>query len=306
MAVVQTDPQLQPPSALWVLSGLTLVFWLWASCATCYRKRRRRQQSGLKLVDVSLLRQTQLRSFSKSDSKLHELNQVPRNNKAQRPTSFDLLYPRWPGGIRADVQMTTVPPVFIHRELPQPPLVSDSLVLESTYSNVRLAVVPRAPPITQMGEKQLSISEKLVLAEYASVQKIKKEAEVGPRTTDPSDSIPGERGVHQPEKTVEVEVLYSKVNKPGRKPLEPTWNRALCHQLDRDTQAPVTETANEQSSSPATNPSHGTSCPTWGRNTENGPTENFYESIREMEELGKIALPRLPGEAQTHRPSEDL
>ncbi|XP_027705575.1 LOW QUALITY PROTEIN: lck-interacting transmembrane adapter 1 [Vombatus ursinus] len=297
MAVVQTAPKPQSPPALWVLSFLALILMLCALCTTCHRKGKRRQQSGLNLVDVSLLRQTQLHSLSKSDSKLHELNQGPRNSKAQRPVSIDLLYPRWPGGIRADVQMTTVPPVFIHRELPQPPLASDFLALESTYSNVRLAAAPRTSPMTQRGEEQLSISEKLVIAEYAYVQKNKKGAEVGPSMTGPNDSIPGERGALQPGKAAEVEVLYSKISRVGRKPLEPTWNRALCNQLDRNTQAPLMETANEQSPSPATNPSYRSSSPTWGRDTENGPTENFYESINEIEGLG---------EAQIHKPSKDL
>ncbi|XP_072489382.1 lck-interacting transmembrane adapter 1 [Notamacropus eugenii] len=297
MAVVQTAPELRPPPALWVLSCLALVLMLCALCTTCHRKGKRRQQSGLKLVDVSLLRQTQLRSLSKSDSKLHEFNRGPRNSKAQRPTSIDLLYPRWPGGTRADVQMTTVPPVFIHRELPQPPLASDSWTPESTYSNVRLAAAPRAPPMTQRGEEQLRISEKLVMAEYACIRKNKKGAEVGPSITGPSDSIPGERGAPKPGEAAEVEVLYSKISRPGRKPLEPTWNRALCNQLDRNTQAPLVETANEGSQSPATNPTYRTSSPSWGRDTGNGPMENFYESISEMEGLGG---------AQTHKPSEDL
>ncbi|XP_068928731.1 lck-interacting transmembrane adapter 1 [Petaurus breviceps papuanus] len=297
MAVVQTAPDPQPPPVLWVLSCLALVLMLCALCTTCHRKGKRRQQSGLKLVDVSLLRQTQLRSLSKSDSKLHELNRGPRNSKAQRPISIDLLYPRWPGELRADVRMTTVPPVFIHRELPQPPLASDSLALESTYSNVRLAAAPRAPPTTQKGEEQLRISEKLTMAEYACIRKNKKGDEVGPSMTGPSDSIPGEKGALQPGKAAEVEVLYSKISRLGRKPLEPTWNRALCNQLVRNTQASLVETTNEQSQSPATSPSYRTSSPTWGRDTGNGPTENFYESISEMEGVGG---------ARTHRPCEDL
>ncbi|XP_036603955.1 lck-interacting transmembrane adapter 1 [Trichosurus vulpecula] len=297
MAVVQTAPEPQPPPALWVLSCLALVLMLCALCTTCHRKGKRRQQSGLKLVDVSLLRQTQLRSLSKSDSKLHELNRDPRNSKAQRPTSIDLLYPRWPGGFRADIQMTTVPPVFLHRELPQPPLASDSLALGSTYSNVRLAAAPRAPPKSQRGEEQLRISEKLAVAEYACIQKNKKGAEVEPSMTGRSDSVPGERGAQQPGKAAEVEVLYSKISRLGRKPLEPTWNRALCNQLDRNTQAPLAETENEQSLSLGINPSYRASSPTWGSDTGNGPTENFYESISEMEGLGG---------AQTHKPSEDL
>ncbi|XP_043842859.1 lck-interacting transmembrane adapter 1 [Dromiciops gliroides] len=301
MAVVQAAPQPQPPPALWVLSCLALALMLCALCTTCHRKGKRRQQSGLQLVDVSedLLRQTQLRSLSKSDSKLNELHRGPRNSKGQRPTSIHLPYPRWPGGIRTDIQMTTVLPVFIHRELPQPPLASDSLALESTYSNVRLTAAPRTPPRTQRGEEQLRVSEQLVMPEYASVRKIKKGAEGGPSTTSPNDSIPGQRGALRPGKAAEVEVLYSKISKLGRKPLDTLWNTALCNQLDRNTQAPLVETANEQSHSPATNPSYRTSSPTWCRNIENGPTENFYESISEMEGLGKGALPGLPAGAQT-------
>ncbi|XP_051832751.1 lck-interacting transmembrane adapter 1 isoform X2 [Antechinus flavipes] len=256
MAVVQAVSQSQSPPVLWVLSCLALVLMLCALCTTCHRKGKRKQQSSMKLVNV-----TQLRSLSKSDSKLHELNRGPRTSKAQRPISIDLLYPRWPGGIRADIQVNTVPPVFIHRELPQPPLASDYLALGSTYSNVRLAATPSGPPMTERGEEQLRTSEKL------------------------------------------VEVLYSKISRLGRKPLEPTGNRALCNKTDRDTQAPLMETTNEQSQSPAINFSYRTGSPTWGKNTGNGHTENFYESISEMEGLGQ---PRLPSRAQTHKPSGDI
>ncbi|XP_012409543.1 lck-interacting transmembrane adapter 1 [Sarcophilus harrisii] len=295
MAVVQAVPQSQSPPVLWVLSCLALVLMLCALCTTCHRKGKRKQQSSMKLVNV-----TQLRSLSKSDSKLHELNRSPRNSKAQRPISIDLLYPRWPGGIRADIQVTTVPPVFIHRELPQPPLASDYLALGSTYSNVRLAATPRGPPMTERGEEQLRTSEKLVMAEYACVRKIKKGTEVGSSVTGPSDSGPEEKKAQNLEKAAEVEVLYSKISRLGRKPLEPTGNRALCNKMDRDTQAPLMETTNEQSQSPAINSSYRIGSPTWGKNTGNGHTENFYESISEMEGLGR---PRLPSRAQTHKPS---
>ncbi|XP_044517113.1 lck-interacting transmembrane adapter 1 isoform X2 [Gracilinanus agilis] len=263
MAVVQAVPQPQVPPALWVLSSLALGIMLCALCTTCHRNGKRRQQSGLKVVDESLLRQTKLRSLSKSDSKLHELNRGTRNSK-------------------------------------------DFLAIESTYSNVRLAAVPRVPPMTQCGGEQPMISEKSVIAEYAYVRKIKKGAEVGPSLPSPSDSIPLERGAQQTGIATEVEVLYSKISKLGRKPLEATWNRAPCNQLDRNTQALLVEAEDEQSQSPATNSSYRTNSPTWGRKTGNGPTENFYESISEMEGLGKVALPGLLGRAQTHRPSEGL
>ncbi|XP_051832750.1 lck-interacting transmembrane adapter 1 isoform X1 [Antechinus flavipes] len=298
MAVVQAVSQSQSPPVLWVLSCLALVLMLCALCTTCHRKGKRKQQSSMKLVNV-----TQLRSLSKSDSKLHELNRGPRTSKAQRPISIDLLYPRWPGGIRADIQVNTVPPVFIHRELPQPPLASDYLALGSTYSNVRLAATPSGPPMTERGEEQLRTSEKLVMAEYACVRKIKKGTEVGSSMTGPSDSVPGEKKALNLEKAAEVEVLYSKISRLGRKPLEPTGNRALCNKTDRDTQAPLMETTNEQSQSPAINFSYRTGSPTWGKNTGNGHTENFYESISEMEGLGQ---PRLPSRAQTHKPSGDI
>ncbi|XP_074144976.1 lck-interacting transmembrane adapter 1 isoform X2 [Sminthopsis crassicaudata] len=289
MAGVQAAPQSHFPSVLWVLSCLFLVLMLCALCTTCHRKGKRKQQSSMKLVDV-----TQLRSLSKSDSKLHEFNRGPRNSKAQRPISIDLLFPRWPGEIRADIEVTTVPPVFIHRELPQPPLASDYLTLGSTYSNVRLTATRRGPPMTERGEEQLRTSEKLVMPEYACVQKIKKGTEVGSSGTGPSDSVLGEKKALNLEKAAEVEVLYSKINRLGRKPLEPTGNRALCNKMDRDTQASLMETTNEQSQSPAINSSYKTGSPTWSKNTGNGLTENFYESISEMEGLG---WPRLPSSA---------
>ncbi|MEE6520848.1 hypothetical protein FKM82_018791, partial [Ascaphus truei] len=60
---------------------LVLLLLLSSLCTLCRRRRKRKRRnvcpSGVALVDVSLLRQTQLRSLSKSDTKLHEI-QRPR------------------------------------------------------------------------------------------------------------------------------------------------------------------------------------------------------------------------------------
>uniref|UniRef100_A0A8C6R907 Lck interacting transmembrane adaptor 1 n=1 Tax=Nannospalax galili TaxID=1026970 RepID=A0A8C6R907_NANGA len=71
-------------SAIWVLGCFSLLFWLWALCTACHRKRTQRQQTGLQgsviPVEVSLLRQTHLCSLSKSDTRLNELHRGSRRS----------------------------------------------------------------------------------------------------------------------------------------------------------------------------------------------------------------------------------
>ncbi|KAJ7418172.1 lck-interacting transmembrane adapter 1 [Pitangus sulphuratus] len=79
-------PLLLTGAALALLGGLV---YLGALCAACRRKGRKKvAPDGVKLVDESLLRQTQLRSLSKSDTKLHELYRL----KARDSGSSDPCY----------------------------------------------------------------------------------------------------------------------------------------------------------------------------------------------------------------------
>ncbi|MGH0178522.1 UNVERIFIED_CONTAM: hypothetical protein FKN15_077996 [Acipenser sinensis] len=66
-------------------------------CVGCKKKGKTKKVpiDGVKLVDMSLLRQTQLRSISKSDTRLHEMKKIPCNGKKgtkNRPVSMDLLH----------------------------------------------------------------------------------------------------------------------------------------------------------------------------------------------------------------------
>ncbi|NXY85245.1 LIME1 protein, partial [Alcedo cyanopectus] len=90
----------------------------------------------------SLLRQTQLRSLSKSDTKLHELYRVKSRDDAQRPASLDFPFPAAPLGGADSVS------VLLHRELPRIPIPEPpaaSPAPEQTYSNL-LFTPPRKPP----------------------------------------------------------------------------------------------------------------------------------------------------------------
>lgn len=121
----------------------------------------------------SLLRQTQLRSLSKSDTKLHELYRVKARDDSECPRSSGfwgvggdtprcLLHPRAPiSALPADQRPASLdfpPPsaplgseslhssgvsVLLHRELPQIP-VPEPPALDQTYSNLLFAP-PRCP-----------------------------------------------------------------------------------------------------------------------------------------------------------------
>ncbi|XP_030068003.1 lck-interacting transmembrane adapter 1 [Microcaecilia unicolor] len=118
-------------------------------CVICKKKRRKKKilVDRVKLVDVSLVRQTQLRSLSKSDTKLHELKRVQARERHQRPASMDFLclsdfgreYPLQGSGSN----------ILQHRQLPQTPLCNPSntaLSGEHTYSNLRFTIQPKADP----------------------------------------------------------------------------------------------------------------------------------------------------------------
>ncbi|XP_041112535.1 uncharacterized protein LOC121319305 [Polyodon spathula] len=112
-------------------------------CVGCKKKRKTKkvQIDGVKLVDMSLLRQTQLRSISKSDTRLHEMKMIPCNGKKKqkkRPVSMDLLH--LPSR-RSDWDLRCPQ----NRQLPTLPL-SPGENKDHTYSEVgRPSSQPRGP-----------------------------------------------------------------------------------------------------------------------------------------------------------------
>uniref|UniRef100_A0A8C6FXR8 Lck interacting transmembrane adaptor 1 n=1 Tax=Moschus moschiferus TaxID=68415 RepID=A0A8C6FXR8_MOSMO len=160
-------------------------------------------------------------SLSKSDTRLHELHRGQASPDppvtsalspptAPRPASMDLLCPQW---LEASRDMTRAPAPFSHQELP---LAAPSTGPEATYSNVGLATIPRARLAVSFGVwagARLTSSyarpgpeARPVVAEYACVQKL--------RGTDR-----GPQGLGKVEATppTQVDILYSRVNKPKRR-----------------------------------------------------------------------------------------
>ncbi|XP_027414981.1 lck-interacting transmembrane adapter 1 isoform X2 [Bos indicus x Bos taurus] len=203
------------PPALWVLGCLTLLLWLWVLCTTCNRKQARRQPSRLQgsamPAEVSLLRRPHC-SLSKSDTRLHELHRSRPCSRAPRPASMDLLRPQW---LEASRGITRPPTPFSHQELP---LAAPSTGPEATYSNVGLATIPRARLAVSSGVwagARLTSSyarpgpeARPVVAEYACVQKF--------RGTDRGPQGLGQGKVEAIPPT-QVDILYSRVNKPKRR-----------------------------------------------------------------------------------------
>ncbi|XP_075384414.1 lck-interacting transmembrane adapter 1 [Tenrec ecaudatus] len=239
------------PPAFGVL-GCALLLGLWALCSVCHRKRAPRQwvgRQGAEMpADLMQLRQTHLRTLSKSDTKLHELHRGQRGGRAPRPASMDLLHPHWSEGHRGTLRLPAVLPTCPHPELPQPrPVVATLASADSeTYSNVGLAALPRASlaasPKVWSGAQLTSGRARPGLgpgaADNASIQKLKG----------------ADKGLHGQQKAEvtpasQVDTLYSRVNKPKR----------------RDAGAPTV----------------------WsGQGVDQEPLENVYESILELASSG--------------------
>ncbi|KAM6163905.1 lck-interacting transmembrane adapter 1 [Rhynchocyon petersi] len=207
-------PLSSAPFVLWVIMGFILLLGLWALCTTCHRKQAPRPQAGLEgaemAVDMSLLRQTHIFTRSKSDTRLHELHWGPPGSRAPRPASMDILHLQWLEGHRCTHRLSEASLIWPHQELPRPLpiLTSASTASEATYSNVGLAALPRAslaasPDVWSgaqltTGWARLEPGTGPRTAEYACVQKLKGagKAEVMP--------------------SMQVDTLYSRVNKQGR------------------------------------------------------------------------------------------
>ncbi|XP_016001774.2 lck-interacting transmembrane adapter 1 isoform X2 [Rousettus aegyptiacus] len=283
---------LSAPSALWALGCLALLLWLWVLCTACHRKAARRQQARLQgqgMTDEavsarlsrgqggadrgpislpcpqSLLRRPHLCSLSKSDTRLHELHQGRGGCIAPRPASVDLLCLQY-----LDTSRGTARPLaaLSHRALPQP-----SISPEATYSNVGLAAIPRASlaasPMVWAGTWLTSScarpgpEARPMVPEYARIHKLK-----GPQGV--------ERQQAEGTPATQMDILYSKVNKPRRRDPEPVIN-----QLDPKGQGAI--------------PTLGSNL-TYDRDlsVDKGLLENVYESIQEMGIPERQGLPR-PG-----------
>ncbi|XP_065706267.1 lck-interacting transmembrane adapter 1 [Patagioenas fasciata] len=133
------------------LALLGLLVYLGALCAACRRKGRKKKvpPDGVKLVDESLLRQTQLRSLSKSDTKLHELYRVKGRNGAQRPASLDFPCPMAPPATGSPHSSGVS--ILLHRELPEIPIPESpvtSPASDQTYSNLLFTPLRKPVPDT--------------------------------------------------------------------------------------------------------------------------------------------------------------
>ncbi|NXL93127.1 LIME1 protein, partial [Alectura lathami] len=137
-------PPLPALAALALLGGLV---YLGTLCAACRRHGRRKKvpPDSVKLVDESLLRQTQLRSLSKSDTRLHELYRVKPRDGNQRPASLNFLPTSSPSG--PDSPHSSSVSVLLHRQLPQIP-VPEPPAPDQTYSNLLFAPPRRPAPDT--------------------------------------------------------------------------------------------------------------------------------------------------------------
>ncbi|XP_045688750.1 lck-interacting transmembrane adapter 1 isoform X2 [Phyllostomus hastatus] len=276
------------PPALWVPGCLALLLWLWVLCAACHRKRVQRQPAGLQgsvmPTATSTLTQPRLGTLgtlSKSDTRLHEVHRGPRQ-AALRPASMDLLGPQCLEVSRGTIRP---PAAFSHRELPQTsPATTDaqpSVGPEATYSNVGLAAIPRASlaasPVVWAGARLTSSwarpgpEARPELAEYARIHKLKG-ADQGPQGL--------EQGRAQGIPATQVDILYSRVNKPKRRDPGPA-----ADPLDPKGRAEIL--APGRSLSYEALPLRGLSAD----HADNGVLENVYESIQEVGLSRRLAAP---------------
>ncbi|XP_073463476.1 lck-interacting transmembrane adapter 1 [Aquarana catesbeiana] len=252
-------------------SALGLFLLLCGLCALCKRRRKRRKRimrnlhpNGVALVDVTLLRQTQLRSLSKSDTKLHEIKKPRFGDHQLRPVSMDPLYhsSNWQLPAATDEDAT-------YSNLNYTPEPLRTSLYECVGSRSEMDTVPSESPADE------------VTAEYAVVRKVKKGLNTGVQQSrkekDSQTQKPSEEPIlpHRPD-DLEIEAMYSKVNKKKTIRDDPRVSpNPAFQQLPPMKMSAVNETAQgslnavfESSPLPANPPVH--------------PEENLYESICEM------------------------
>ncbi|XP_053309696.1 lck-interacting transmembrane adapter 1 [Spea bombifrons] len=181
--------------APWAALGLFLL--LCGLCMFCKRRKKRiRNVCSTRgpVVDVSLLRQTQLRSLSKSDTKLHEIRRPAVDRSQIRPLSMDPGYPStmWQ-------QLPCSPPTdATYSQLSYPPN-HQHLAL---YESVELS--EDGPP------------EHAATDEYACVRKIKRCGPPASQEKTPVHPAPAEPSTGGSPQPLRTEAVYSKVHKKKR------------------------------------------------------------------------------------------
>ncbi|KAM3923697.1 lck-interacting transmembrane adapter 1 [Leptodactylus fuscus] len=185
-------------------SAMGLFVLLCSLCTLCKKRKKRRMRNvcpgGVALVDVTLLRQTQLRSLSKSDTKLHEIKRPRPGDPQLRPVSMDPLYhpPQWPNSTPTE---------------------------DATYSNLNYnpknslyecvgSWTDREPPLS---DSQVNV----VTAEYACVRKVKKATKQRAQDTKEDKKTqfpPSSQEPCLPSRPADLnlEDMYSKVQKKKR------------------------------------------------------------------------------------------
>ncbi|XP_077192473.1 uncharacterized protein LOC143836900 [Paroedura picta] len=212
------------------VSMLGLLACLLALCALCRRKHSKQDlpQDGMCLVEAPALRSTEL---GESAPKPQMLKRADPQGKNRRPASFNFQLPP-----REDDGTTSVSsfPVIPQWQLPQIP--SKSLqASDETYSNLTFPgqaqeeTLYESVTITGGGRNQPGLiqgAEGLPRAredqpEYARVAKVKDKEEPpqgkvrGSQGTPPQQPQPAETPTNPP--AVQVEEMYSVVNKAGKK-----------------------------------------------------------------------------------------
>ncbi|XP_056405333.1 lck-interacting transmembrane adapter 1 [Hyla sarda] len=235
-------------------SAIGLFLLLCSLCTLCKKRKKRRMRTvcsgGVALVDVTLLRQTQLRSLSKSDTKLHEIKRPRPVDPQLRPVSMDPLYhsPQWP--------------------IPNAPSTEDA-----TYSNLNYN--PKNSLYECVGlqaEKEPSLSESkvnVVTAEYACVRKVKKVS--NQKATDPmeEEKIQPPASSHEPclpnrPDDLTLESMYSKVQKKKRPPGTESTEGLIqtCSQDGGQSEHPICHPEENLYESISEMSSHHTNCST--------------------------------------------
>ncbi|XP_056210349.1 lck-interacting transmembrane adapter 1 [Falco biarmicus] len=274
-------PLLPACSALLLLG---ILIYLGALCAACRRRGRKKNvpPDGVKLVDESLLRQTQLRSLSKSDTKLHELYRVKARGDGQRPASLDFPSPTAPPS-STDSPHSSGISVLLHRELPQIPVPEPpaaSPAPDQTYSNLLFA--PRCKPVPDTVYECLAVG-----GEDAPV----------PTGTQVSPPRAGHGAadyacVHKVKKTVPVEVQDGAVAGPPGAPqywdgtghapqakLEEMYS-TVCKATKKRTQVPASSLREGGAGWPPPHQEEGAPARCWSPAAQS-PPDPCYESISE-------------------------
>ncbi|XP_068769090.1 lck-interacting transmembrane adapter 1 [Struthio camelus] len=295
-------PPLLPP-AVAPLALLGALVYLGALCAACRRKGRKKKvpPDAVKLVDKSLLRQTTLRSLSKSDTKLHELSRLKPRDEGQRPASMDFFHGPGAGPDSPHCSSVSILP---HRELPRIPGPPPLPPAEQTYSNLLFAPPRRPAPdalyecLAAGGEDAPARAPVSSLpagsADYACVRKVKAAAAAELR--DGTTAVPAghphrqDNAGHAPR--AKVEDMYSTVCKaPGKKWQEAAAPpRAAPPRPEQDAAAalePCYESIGA-SARRSPDPDYEAVEADWkkpAKRDESGkprPAENLYESVGEM------------------------